>query len=479
MLSAFAAGFKPSSPGRGSTWRGPYERSDATAPPDAKDGREAGPGRRLAYRPVQSVPVSAPGPPVAAVAIFLGVVLASIVRPRGLPEWAAALAGAVLVLVLGLVGIADAARAVAGDWNVLLFFVGMTGLAAVAERSGFFDRTGELALRLAAGSGLRLLVAIVGLGTLIAAVLSNDATALILTPVVYTLVVGLGVEALPYVLACTFIADAASLILPVSNPVNLLVLDGTGVPLPRYLAAVEPAAIAAAALTGVALVLFFRRAVPAHLPEAPATLQDRPETPRVWAGLAIIGAAFVVAGLAAVPLGPVACAGFGLLLGLEAWAAGRPYPRPWEGVSWRILLYVGGMVVLVAALQRQGIVQAVVGTALGSVRGSAPLSAAVASLLGAVGSNLVNNVPMALVMVGAIDGQHLSGAVREAATYGAIVGADLGPNLTPVGSLATVLWLLILREHGLDVRPLDYLRFGLVTTPPILVVATLLVAIPR
>jgi arsenical pump membrane protein len=409
---------------------------------------------------------------------FAAVVVASITRPRGFPEWAAALAGAGVVLVFGLVAPMDAARAVAGDWNVLLFFLGMTGMAAVSERSGFFEYAARAAFRMAAGGGFRLLLAVLAIGTAVSAFLSNDATALVLTPVVYSLVVSMGLDALPYVLACTFIADGASLILPVSNPVNLLVLDGTSVSLPRYLVAMEPAAIAAALLTILAVAWFFRKDVPARLP-ARTPIEDRPGVPRVWVGLAVIAVAFVSGGLLDAPLGVVACLGFAVLLGLEATAAGHLYSRPFEGVSWPILGYVGGMVVLVAALEHQGVIQAVVGTALDAVRSSPQLTAVVASVLAAVGSNLVNNVPMTLVMVNAINAQHLVGPTREAAAYGTIVGADLGPNLTPVGSLATVLWLLILRERGLDVRPIDYLRFGLLTTPPILLIATLLVALPR
>jgi arsenical pump membrane protein len=415
---------------------------------------------------------------VVGIATFAAVVVASITRPRGFPEWAAAIAGAGVVLALGLVGPADAARAVAADWNVLLFFLGMTGMAAVAERSGFFEYSGRLALRLADRSGRRLLLAILGIGTAISVFLSNDATALVLTPVVYTLVVGIGLDALPYVLACTFIADAASLVLPVSNPVNLLVLDGTGVSLSGYLVAVMPAAIVTAALTILAVAWFFRGDVPARLP-ARIPVDDRTPVRRVWLGLAAIAIAFVSGSLLGVPLGLVACAGFGALLVLETTAAGRLYARPLEGVSWPILGYVGGMVVMVAALEQQGVVQALVGQALDAVRSSPKLTAAVASVLAAAGSNLVNNVPMTLVMVNAINTQHLAGPARDAAAYGTIVGADLGPNLTPVGSLATVLWLLILRERGLDVRPIDYLRFGLLTTPPILLIATLLVALPR
>jgi arsenical pump membrane protein len=218
--------------------------------------------------------------------------------------------------------------------------------------------------------------------------------------------------------------------------------------------------------------------VPHRLPTTPPP-EKGPSIRRVWAGLAAIAVAFVAGGIVAWPLGVVAVIGFVLLLALEASAARRLRRLPLEGVSWPILLYVSGMVVLVSALQRQGVIEGVVGAALSAVRDSPQLTGIVASLMAAIGSNLVNNVPMTLVMVGAINDAHLSGAAREAAAYGTIVGADLGPNLTPIGSLATVLWLLILRERGLEVRPIDYLRFGLLTTPPILLVATLLVALPR
>ena len=230
--------------------------------------------------------------PLLASLVFLAVVALTIARPRGLPEWIAALGGAAVALLLGVVGPGEAIDAVAANANVLAFFVGMTGLAAVAERSGLFERAADLALQLSRRSGRRLLLTILGLGTLISAVLSNDATALILTPVIYGLVVGLGLDALPYVLACTFIADAASLILPVSNPVNLLVLDGLQLPFADYLRAIEPAALASAGLTILALYWLFRRRVPATLRDEPLVPVLHPN-PRVWAGLGIIAIAFV------------------------------------------------------------------------------------------------------------------------------------------------------------------------------------------
>jgi len=410
--------------------------------------------------------------PVLGTAIFLLTVLAVITRPRGIPEWASALAGAAVAILLGLIPAPAAIGAIRANWNVLAFFVGITGLAAVADRSGFFERVGRLALVLAAGSGRRLLVAVLLLGAVITTFLSNDATALILTPVVYGLVVGLGIEALPYVLACTFIADTASLMLPISNPANLLVSDAFDLPLDSYVGALGLASVVAVMLNVVLFLWIFRRSVPRRI-RGPREVAAVSELRLVWAGLTVVAAAFVIGGLAHLPLGIVACVGFVLLLVLEAIGRRAPYRRPLEGVSWPVLGFVSGMVVLVAALEQLGVVDRLVASGLSATRGSPILSGATASAMAAVGSNLVNNIPMTLLMIAGIQSAGLHGATRDAAAFGTIIGADLGPNLTTVGSLATVLWLVILRRRGLDVRPWDYMRVGLLVTPPILVAATL------
>lgn len=405
-------------------------------------------------------------------AIFVVAVVAVITRPRGVPEWAVAMAAGLLVIVVGLIPWSDALQAVAADWNVLAFFVGITGIAAVADRSGFFEAVGRLALRLAGGSGRRLLVAVLLLGALITTFLSNDATALILTPVVYAVVVGLGIEALPYVLACTFIADTASLLLPISNPVNLLVGDAFDISLAAHVGALGLAGAVAIALTVGAFGWLFRRSLPRRLPLGRQPAQV-PEVRAVWIGLAVMALAFVAAGLGRLPLGLVACAGFALLLLIEAVVRGSPYRRPLEGVSWAILGFVSGMVVLVATLERLGVVDRLVADALRAASGSPVAAGVVASGLAAIGSNLVNNIPMALLMIAGINSAGLHGATRDAAAFGTIIGADLGPNLTTVGSLATVLWLLILRQRGLEVRTWQYVRLGLLVTPPIVVITTL------
>jgi arsenical pump membrane protein len=192
-----------------------------------------------------------------AAVIFLVTIGAVISRPRGLMEAWAALLGAVVMVFAGLVGPVDAATNVAGHWNVLFFFLGLTGAAAVAERSGLFEALAGTSARLSGGRPRRLLVAVVMAGAIVAALLSNDAAALALTPVIYVLVTRFGLEPLPYVLACPFVADAASLALPMSNPVNVIVTADIGESAIGLVPVLLPAAVAAvAALLGCLLVIY-------------------------------------------------------------------------------------------------------------------------------------------------------------------------------------------------------------------------------
>src|SRR5271157_1948429 len=174
----------------------------------------------------------------------IGLVIA---RPWRLMEASAAALGAGAMVLAGLVSARGAVSDVAGSWNILLFFVGLTGAAAVAERSGLFEALAGTSARLSGGSPKRLLVAVVAAGAIVAALLSNDAAALVLTPVVYVLVARFGLAPLPYVLACTFVADAASVALPVSNPVNVIVSDRLGVSAASLVPVLMPAALASVA----------------------------------------------------------------------------------------------------------------------------------------------------------------------------------------------------------------------------------------
>ena len=418
-----------------------------------------------------------------AVAIFLATIALVIVRPWRLTEAYSALLGAGAMVIAGLVSPGAAASDVAGHWNVLLFFVGLTGAAAVAERSGLFDALAGTSARLSAGSPRRLLVAVVAAGAIVAGLLSNDAAALVLTPVVYVLVARFGLSPLPYVLACTFVADAASIALPVSNPVNVIVSDRLGVSAASLVPVLLPAAAASVIALLGCLFVIYRRQLPARAPLVPAADSWASWTGvprRLLAAFAVAVVAFAVASGADLPLGPTMVAVWLLLLGAE-WTSSR-FDRPLEGVGWSLLVFVASMGILVDGLSSAGITAWLAERILGQVRDSPAAVMVVTAFASAVGANLVNNLPAAFVFADAVHSAGLSAASAHAAAVGTIIGADLGPNLTPVGSVATLLWFVLLRQRGLEVSTWSYIRIGLIVTPVTILAAlgvALLLGVPR
>jgi arsenical pump membrane protein len=401
-----------------------------------------------------------------AACIFLATIALVITRPWRLTEAAAALLGAGAMVVAGLVAPMAAASDVAGHWNVLLFFVGLTGAAAVAERSGLFEALSGTSARLSAGSPRRLLVAVVVAGAVVAALLSNDAAALVLTPVVYVLVSRFGLSPLPYVLACTFVADAASIALPVSNPVNVIVSDRLGVSAAGLVPVLLPAALASVAALLGCLFVIYRSQLPSRAPLEPASdswasWSGVPRPLLVAFGVAI--AVFAVASVADLPLGPAMTAVWLILVGVE-WLSKRP-ERPLDGIGWSLLVFVASMGILVDGLSSTGITAWLAELILGQIRDSPAAVMVVSAFAAALGSNLVNNLPAAFVFADAVHGAGLSAAGTHAAAIGTIIGADLGPNLTPVGSVATLLWFVLLRQRGLEVSTWSYIRIGLIVTP--------------
>jgi arsenical pump membrane protein len=295
--------------------------------------------------------------------------------------------------------------------------------------------------------------------------------------VVYTLALRLALPVRPYAFACTFIADTASFLLPVSNPINVLVLQRFPASLPQYLHHLLPAALAAIAVNVAAFLFLFRADLRGRFDAAAVARSSAAgRAPRLlrftgW-GLGLVAVGYLFAAWQGWPLGLVALAGAAVLLGgAVRWGelAGQQLVRE---VSWGLFGFVAGFLVIVQGVENVGL-SAALGQGLATLAGADPLRATVTAVLaGALGANVVNNVPATLVQLAAIDSLPAD-QPRALLAYGTLVGADLGPNLTTVGSLATMLWLLILRKRGVAISSLDYFRIGLATTPGMLIVATL------
>jgi arsenical pump membrane protein len=396
--------------------------------------------------------------------IAAGTIAGVLFRPKDWPEAVWACLGAFILVISGLLPWAQAGAAVAKGTDVYLFLTGMMLLSELARREGVFDWLASLAVAAAKGSCARLfsLVYLVGIGVTV--FLSNDATAVVLTPAVYAAVQKARTKALPYLFACAFIANAASFVLPISNPANLVVYGSKLPPLPAWLRTFLVPSLCSVLATYVALRWVVRQ-------ELEGAVEDGSEIE------ALSGSGRSAAwGIAATGAILLAASGFGLELGLPTCIAaltavlittrakGRNLIEIAKSVSWSVLPLVAGLFVLVEALNRAG-AQHDAGTALQWCAGLPRVAGSLAASIGVAGlSNVMNNLPSGLLAGGALQTVKAPAFVRDSV----LIGVDLGPNLSVTGSLATVLWLIALRREGEQVSGWQFLKTGLVVMPPAL-----------
>ncbi len=390
-----------------------------------------------------------------------------IARPWRWPEALWAVLGAASLVVFSLVPWGDALAAVEKGIDVYLFLAGMMLLAELARQQGVFDWLAALAARHARGSADRLFALVYGIGTLVTVFLSNDATAVVLTPAVYVIAKATKANPLPYLFVCAFIANAASFVLPISNPANLIVFGEHMPPLTSWLAQFSIPSAFAIGATFVALRI-------AHRASLRNPIEDRIDKP-VLSPAGRLTACGIVAAIAT----PLAASVLDIPLGLPTFLASAvttglvlvsQRQTPWpllKHIPWSVLPLVAGLFVLVEGLIRTGIVQEL-NAALHAVVHESPAQASWASgLLAALACNLMNNLP-----VGLIAGSSMAGTPVPQQVAGALlIGVDLGPNLSVTGSLATILWLAALRREGCLVSAWEFLRLGTVVTVPALLAA--------
>ncbi len=412
---------------------------------------------------------------IASIAIIT--LIGIMIRPFKLDEARIALAGAGLLLIAGLITPLDAITTLFQDWNIFFFFLGMMTLSALADAAGLFDWLAALAARLSGGSSRRLFFNVFLLGSLISMILSNDATALILTPIVYTLVTRLRLPALPFLFACTFIADTASFLLPVSNPINIIVLTTFKLDLWTFLRLLFIPALVVIGMNMLVFFILYRRQLRGSFEIkrlATPAIQHIGYFRYTCGVLLLVALAYIAASAAQFPLSIVACGGAALLLiGALRWKQTR-IRDVGKHVSWSIFGFIAGMFILVRAVENTHLT-AQFGQLLLALSGGHSFGAVMVGTAGAaIGTNLINNVPMAVVLTSALHSvQHAALTTRLGFVAATIFGCDLGPNLTTVGSLATILWLLILRRRNIEVSGLDYFKVGIIVTPLMLVVGAL------
>ena len=399
--------------------------------------------------------------------------LGIVVRPWRLPEavWAAAAVAA--LLIFGLVDLHQVMAGAARGTDVYLFLAGMMLLAELGRRHGVFDWLAAHAARAADGSGHRLFLLVYLAGTVVTVLLSNDATAVVLTPAVYAVARAVDASPVPYLLLCAFVANAASFVLPVSNPANLVVFGAHMPGLADWLSMFLLPSLGAIVVTYAILYYRLRAGLPAAIGRDIAV-------PTLATGgrvtLGALGSTALLLGVASawrLPLGPITLAA-GLVALLAASMAARVSPvATVRALSWDVLLMVAGLFVLIEALQAHGVVAALAAQ-LQHLQSAQPVMAnGIAGAVLALACNLFNNLPAGLLGAATLDHVAAGPALRAAA----LIGIDLGPNLSVSGSLATILWLTALRREGVHFSAWSFLKLGVLVMPAILLAALLLLQV--
>jgi len=395
-------------------------------------------------------------------------ILLMLVRPRDIAEVYWIGSGAVLLVALRLIPLQLAGRAIAKGSDVYLFLIGMMLLSELAREQGVFDWLASAAVRRAKGSCSRLFTLVYAAGTVVTIFMSNDATAVVLTPAILVAVRKAKVEPLPYLFVCALIANAASFVLPISNPANLVVFHDGMPPLGRWLVAFGVPSILSIFATYAVMRWIFRKELCAAIRHEVEVEPLSGHGKLVLAGLAIVVVVQLVASSLNQDLGLPTCLAAVIVTAIVSIGAGTNPVRLAKEISWRTLALVAGLFVMVDAIESIGALH-LTQRGLEWMQSLAPAAGAlVASFSVGVANNLVNNLPLGLIAGGTLHAAHTKGLIANAV----MIGVDLGPNLSVTGSLATILWLLALRKEKLDVTFWKFLEVGVIAMPIALLLAT-------
>lgn len=407
--------------------------------------------------------------PVVLPLIVAGSIALMLTRPRGIPEVWWISGGALLLIVLRLVPLELAGQAIAKGSDVYLFLIGMMLLSELAREQGVFEWVASVAVRGADGSCSRLFLLVYSVGTLVTIFMSNDATAVVLTPAILTAVRKAKVSPLPYLFVCALIANAASFVLPISNPANLVVFHTGMPPLGTWLADFGVPSVLSILVTFLVMRLLFRGELCKRIE---CEVQDSKLSGNgklVLAGLALMIAVLLTASAMKKDLGlPTCLAALVITAVVSINARSNPISLARE-ISWATLLLVAGLFVMVDAVESQGALNLTQQwlawvSSLGQNMGAMVVGFAVG-----IANNIVNNLPLGLIAGGTIQAAHTKGLMANVV----LIGVDLGPNLSVTGSLATILWLLALRKDSgvgagpekLDVSFWKFLKIGAIAMP--------------
>ncbi|MBP1123039.1 arsenic transporter [Pseudomonas sp. PvP028] len=410
--------------------------------------------------------------------IFLFTITLVIWQPKGLGVGWSAVLGAILALLTGVVHVSDIAVVWGIIWNATATFISLIIITLLLDEAGFFAWAALHVARWGKGSGRRLFALFVLFGALVSALFANDGAVLILTPIVIAMMLALRfspASTLAFVMAAGFIADTASLPLVVSNLVNIVSADYFKIGFNRYAAVMVPVNLASVAATLAVLMWYFRRDIPAEfepeqLDKPETVIHDRATFLAGWAVLVILLVGCFALEPLGIPISAISSVCAVLLLGIAAKGHTIKTRKVMKEAPWHIVVFSLGMYLVVYGLRNAGLTD-YLANLLDWFAGYGIWGAAMGTgLMTAFLSSIMNNMPTVLIGLLSIDASHASGAIQEAMIYANVIGSDLGPKITPIGSLATLLWLHVLQRKGITISWGYYFKVGIVLTVPVLLV---------
>lgn len=417
--------------------------------------------------------------------IFLLTLVLVIWQPKGLGIGWSAAGGAALALAVGAIQLSDIPLVWNIVWNATATFIAVIIISLLLEASGFFEWAALHVARWGQGRGRLLFTWIVLLGAAVAALFANDGAALILTPIVIAMLLALGFSqraTLAFVMAAGFIADAASLPLIVSNLVNIVSADFFQLGFNHYAAVMVPVDLAVIVATLIMLHLFFRRDIPPiyaveKLKQPALAIKDPRTFAAGWMVLVLLLVGFFVLEPFGIPVSAIALVSAAILLWVARKGRVIDSKKILRGAPWQIVIFSLGMYLVVYGLKNAGFTDHL-SEVLSSLADHGLWAATLGTgAISALLSSIMNNMPGVLIGALSIEGSTAAGTIKEAMVYANVIGSDLGPKITPIGSLATLLWLHVLARNNMAITWGYYFRTGIVMTLPVLLVALLALAL--